>query len=63
MSEKERQKKDGRNKDKKNRAMREKENPRLQTANTKQQAKSESNLTDSQPAPGEGTERRDINRR
>jgi hypothetical protein len=51
MSEKERQKKDGQNKDKKNKAMRERENPNLQTASPKHQARDESNLTDTQPAP------------
>jgi len=43
----------GRNKDKKNKAMRESINPRLQTSKPKQQAKAESNLTDTEPAPGE----------
>jgi hypothetical protein len=53
MSDKERQKKDGQNKDKKNKATRENENPRKQTASPKHQAKAESNLTDTEPAPGE----------
>jgi hypothetical protein len=49
MSEKKRQKKDGRNKDKKNKAMRESENDRQQTANAPQQARAQSNLTDTEP--------------
>ena len=49
MSEKKRQKKDGRNKDKKNKAMRESENDRQQTANAPQQARDQSNLTDTEP--------------
>lgn len=53
MSDKERRKKDGRNTDKKNKAVRESENPRKQTADPKHQAKDESNLTDTEPAPGE----------
>lgn len=46
MSDKERQKKDGRNKDKKNKAAREAENPRKQGATSPQQVKGASNLTD-----------------
>jgi hypothetical protein len=49
MSEKKRQKKDGRNKDKKNKAMRESENDRKQTATAPQQARDQSNLTDTEP--------------
>ena len=49
MSEKQRQKKDGRNKDKKNKAMRESENDRQQTATSPQQARDQSNLTDTEP--------------
>jgi hypothetical protein len=49
MSEKKRQKKDGRNKDKKNKAMRESENDRQQTATSPQQARDQSNLTDTEP--------------
>jgi hypothetical protein len=48
MSEKKRQKKDGRNKDKKNKARRESENTRRQTASAPQQAKAQSNLTDTE---------------
>jgi len=53
MSDKDRQKKDHQRKDKKNKAMRENENPRKQEASPRHQAKDESNLTDSQPGPGE----------
>jgi len=53
MSDKDRQKKDGKRTDKKNARMRERENPRAQTASPKHQAKDESNLTDTQPGPGE----------
>ena len=49
MSEKKRQKKDGQNKDKKNKAMRDSENDRQQTANSPQQARDQSNLTDTEP--------------
>ena len=49
MSEKKRQKKDGRNKDKKNKAMRESENNRQQTATSPQQARDQANLTDTEP--------------
>jgi hypothetical protein len=49
MSEKKRQKKDGRNKDKKNKAMRESENDRQQTTNSPLQAKDQSNLTETEP--------------
>lgn len=48
MSDKDRKKKDGRNKDKKNKAMHDRENDRVQTANSPQQAKDASNLTDSE---------------
>jgi len=50
MSDKDRQKKDQKRTDKKNKARRESENPRLQTAQPRHQAKDESNLTDTQPA-------------
>jgi hypothetical protein len=50
MSDKDRQKKDHQRTDKKNKAMRERENPRLQTAQPRHQVKDESNLTDTQPA-------------
>ena len=51
MSDKDRQKKDHQRTDKKNKAMREHENPRTQRADPPQQARDESNLTDSEPAP------------
>lgn len=47
MSDKDRQKKDHERKDKKNQAMRESVNDRKQEAQPKQQAKDESNLTES----------------
>ncbi|HKR12745.1 MAG TPA: hypothetical protein VJT15_11855 [Pyrinomonadaceae bacterium] len=50
MSDKDRQKKDEARTDKKNKARRDSENPRLQTAQPRHQAKDESNLTDTQPA-------------
>src|SRR5437763_15392898 len=50
MSDKERQKKDGRDKNKKNQAMREaNKNQRLQTASAPSQAKDQSNLADTEP--------------
>jgi hypothetical protein len=49
MSEKKRQKKDGQNKDKKNKAGRESENKRQQRASAPQQARDQSNLTDTEP--------------
>ena len=52
MSDKDRQKKDHQRTDKKNKRRRESENPRLQTAQPRQQAKDASNLTDTQPAAG-----------
>jgi hypothetical protein len=51
MSDKDRQKKDHERKDKKNKAMRENENPRTQEASPRHQAKDESNLADSQSGP------------
>lgn len=48
MSDKDRQKKDHERTGKKNEAMRERENSRLQTASPKHQAKDESNLTDTE---------------
>ena len=51
MSDKDRAKKDHQRTDKKNQAMRERENSRAQTASPKHQAKDESNLTDTQPGP------------
>jgi hypothetical protein len=50
MSDKDRQKKDHKRTDKKNKARRDSENPRLQTAKPRQQARDVSNLTDTQPA-------------
>jgi hypothetical protein len=49
MSDKDRQKKDGGRKDKKNQRMRERENEVVQGANAPQQARDASNLTDKQP--------------
>jgi hypothetical protein len=49
MSDKDRQKKDHMRTDKKNKAMRERENPRAQKANPPQQARDVSNLTDTEP--------------
>jgi hypothetical protein len=51
MSDKDRQKKDHKRKDKDNKAMRERGNPRKQEALPRHQAKDESNLTDSEPGP------------
>ena len=50
MSDKDRAKKDHMRTDKKNKAMRERENPRTQRADPPHQAKDESNLTDTEPA-------------
>jgi len=57
MSDKDRQKKDHMRTDKKNKAMREHENPRVQRANPPQQARDASNLTDAEPAPERNTDR------
>lgn len=51
MSDKDRKKKDHKRTDKKNKAMREHENPRLQEARPRHQAKDESNLTDTEAGP------------
>jgi hypothetical protein len=51
VSDKDRAKKDHQRTEKKNRAMRERENPRSQQAKPKHQAKDESNLTDTEPGP------------
>lgn len=51
MSDKDRQKKDHQRTDKKNKRRRDNENPRLQTATSRQQAKDVSNMTDTQPGP------------
>ena len=57
MSDKDRQKKDGERKDKKNQRMRESENEVVQEANPPQQARDASNLTDTQPGPSDTRER------
>lgn len=57
MSDKDRQKKDHKRTDKKNKAMREHESPRLQQAIPRHQAKAESNLTDTEAGAGKGTHR------
>ena len=49
MSDKDRQKKDGQRKDKKNQRMHERENEVVQQAVAPQQARDASNLTDKQP--------------
>lgn len=51
MSDKDRRKKEHKRTDKKNKALKESENPRKQEAAPRHQAKDESNLTDSQPGP------------
>jgi hypothetical protein len=51
MSDKDRQKKDHKRKDKDNQAMGERGNPRKQQAAPRRQAKDESNLTDSEAGP------------
>jgi hypothetical protein len=51
MSDKDRQKKDHMRTDKNNKAMRERENPRTQKANSPEQARDVSNLTDAEPGP------------
>jgi hypothetical protein len=53
MAHKDRNKKDHQRKEKKTKAMRERENPLAQQASPRHQAKDESNLTDTQPGPGE----------
>ena len=56
MSDKDRQKKDGGRKDKKNQRMRERENEVVQGANPPMQVRDQSNLTDTQPGPGDTRE-------
>ncbi|HVF29008.1 MAG TPA: hypothetical protein VM943_12250 [Pyrinomonadaceae bacterium] len=56
MSEKKRQKEDGQNKDKKNKAARESRNEREQRATSPQQAKAVSNLSDTEPGASETNE-------
>ena len=51
MSDKDRQKKDHKRKDKENKAMRERNDPREQDASSRHQGKAESNLTDSEAGP------------
>ena len=51
MSDKDRQKKDHKRKDKENKPMRERGNTRAQEASPRHQAKDESNLTDSEAGP------------
>lgn len=58
MSEKKRQKKDGERKDKKNQAMHERENEVVQEAQPRQQARDQSNFTDTQPGAADTNERR-----
>ena len=55
MSGDDRNKKDGERTDKKNQQMHERENESLQTSRPAHQAKAESNLTDTQPGPGDDT--------
>lgn len=49
MSDKKRQKKDGQNKDKKNKAMRESENDRTQTTKSPLKSRDQSNFTETEP--------------
>ena len=58
MSEKTRQKKDGQRKEKKNQARREHENEAVQEAEPRQQARDQSNLTDTQPGAADTSGRR-----
>lgn len=58
MSDKDRRKKDHKRKDKENKAMRERVNPRKQEALPRHQAKDESNLTDSEAGPDSRTTNR-----
>ena len=57
MSEKKRQKKDGRNKDKKNQAMHERENERVQTAAAPQKGRQASNFTDAEAGAADANRR------
>lgn len=56
MSDRDRQKKDGQRTEKKNQAMHDRENLKVQEARPRHQAKDESNLTDTRPRPGEDTQ-------
>ena len=58
MSEKKRQKKDGRRKDKKSQAMRGRENESVQESRQREQARDQSNLTDTQPGAADTSGRR-----
>ena len=58
MSDKDRRKKDHKRKDKENKAMRERVNPRKQEALPRHLAKDESNLTDSEAGPDSRTANR-----
>jgi hypothetical protein len=58
MSDKDRRKKDHKRKDKENKAMRERVNPRKQEALPRHQSKDESNLTDSEAGPDTRTTNR-----
>ena len=58
MSDKDRQKKDGGRKDKKNERRRERENEVVQEARPRHQARDESNLTDTQSGPADVWETR-----
>ena len=53
MSDKDRNKKDGQRKDKKNQARRERENDRVQEARPRMQSKDQSNLTETEPGAAE----------
>lgn len=57
MSEKTRRKKDGRNKDKKNQAARERESERAQTASAPQKARDVSNMTDTEAGAADANRR------
>lgn len=53
MSDKDRKKKDGQRKDKKNQAQRERENDRVQEARPRMQSKDQSNFTETEPGAAE----------
>lgn len=57
MSGQDRKKKDGERKEKKNQRRRENENELVQEARSPTQVRDESNLTDTQPGPGDDTGR------
>ena len=58
MSDKDRQKKDGRDKNKKNKAAREADNPRKEKAAAPQQGRDTSNFTDRHTGPATSNRRR-----